>query len=267
MNTYLKWLIPVIVIGGAGAYWYFTQQAQQAQQTQKMSPAVAAHVPDSPSMAPAIQYPLPADQSEAESSPALDGSDASIQASLEKLLGVANLAGQLIPTQFIRRIVATVDNLPRNKVAVPLRPVRATPGSFVVSGDETDWVLSTDNYARYKTMMLLVESTDINAIAHWYRQHYALFQQSYQGLGYPQGYFNDRLVAAIDNLIDTPELSGPIHLVQPKVFYEFSDPKLEARSAGQKTLLRMGPENTRTVKAKLRALRAAITQSEATPKL
>ena len=47
-------------------------------------------------------------------------------------------------------------------------------------------------------------------------------------------------------------------LTQPKVLYEFEDPQLEALSAGQKAMLRLGPDNARRVKAKLRALRAEI---------
>ncbi|MGD9842010.1 MAG: DUF3014 domain-containing protein [Steroidobacteraceae bacterium] len=259
MQAYLKWLIPVIVIGGAGACWYFMDETLQT------SPTVETDVTEVSSSAAAIHYPLSADHTEVEPLPTLSDSDTWVQASLEKLLSKATLAELLIPTQIIRHIVATVDNLPRSKLTVTLRPVRATPGSFVVSGDETDRVLSTDNYARYRMIMGLIESADINTVANWYRQHYALFQEAYRRLGYPQGYFNDRLVQTIDNLLDTPELVGPIHLVQPNVFYEFSDPELEARSAGQKTLLRMGPDNTRIIKTKLHELRAAVIRSEITP--
>jgi hypothetical protein len=71
-------------------------------------------------------------------------------------------------------------------------------------------------------------------------------------------YFNDRLVQVIDNLLETPEVKAPIKLVQPKVFYEYADPSLESRSAGQKLLLRMGPANAEIIKGKLRELRAEI---------
>ena len=43
------------------------------------------------------------------------------------------------------------------------------------------------------------------------------------------------------------------------MFYEFADPKLEARPAGQKLMMRMGRENAKVVKEKLRALRTAVT--------
>ncbi|MBV8306409.1 MAG: DUF3014 domain-containing protein, partial [Gammaproteobacteria bacterium] len=45
---------------------------------------------------------------------------------------------------------------------------------------------------------------------------------------------------------------------QPKVFWEYADPNLESRPAGQKLLIRMGPQNARIIKAKLREFRAEI---------
>jgi hypothetical protein len=42
------------------------------------------------------------------------------------------------------------------------------------------------------------------------------------------------------------------------VLYEFADPKLESRSAGQKALIRMGRDNATAVKDKLRELRSVL---------
>jgi hypothetical protein len=42
------------------------------------------------------------------------------------------------------------------------------------------------------------------------------------------------------------------------VQYEVADPKLESRSAGQKALIRMGSDNARAVKNKLRELRSEL---------
>ena len=91
---------------------------------------------------------------------------------------------------------------------------------------------------------------------------YPLFQQSYRDLGYPKGYFNDRLIAAMDDLLATPEPKAPLQLTQDKVLYQFADPDLERRSAGQKVMLRIGTENARAVKAKLREFRAAVAKQE-----
>ena len=51
---------------------------------------------------------------------------------------------------------------------------------------------------------------------------------------------------------------APIPLLQPKVFWEYADRSLENRSPGQKLLIRMGPQNARIIKTKLREFRAEI---------
>ena len=62
----------------------------------------------------------------------------------------------------------------------------------------------------------------------------------------------------IDHLLQTPDVTPPVKLVQPSVTYKYADPKLESLSAGQKLLIRMGPQNESAVKAKLRELREAL---------
>ena len=108
----------------------------------------------------------------------------------------------------------------------------------------------------------VISQLDAKQLGALYIHYYPLFQQSYQNLGYPNGYFNDRLVEVIDNLLATPEPKGPIELVRPNVMYTYADPALESRSAGQKLLIRMGPENAKAIKAKLTELRALITAGQ-----
>jgi hypothetical protein len=91
-----------------------------------------------------------------------------------------------------------------------------------------------------------------------YVRFYPLCQQAYVDLGYPNGYFNDRLVEVIDHLLAAPEMTGPIKLTVSHVLYEYADPEIEARSAGQKLLIRMGAENAAQVKAKLREIRREV---------
>ena len=108
-----------------------------------------------------------------------------------------------------------------------------------------------------------------------YRRLYPLFQQAYEELGYPGRYFNDRVVEVIDQLLATPEVPGPIKvkLVEVKParpgggLYQFEDPALEARTSGQKIMLRIGPENARKLKAKLTEIRQQIAKSGAAREL
>jgi hypothetical protein len=118
--------------------------------------------------------------------------------------------------------------------------------------------LGSANFERYAPLIKVVQSTDTKTLAGVYFRLYPLFQQSYEDLGYPGQYFNDRLVEVIDDMLKAPDVQGPIQLTQPKVFYEYADPKLESLSSGQKLLLRMGPANETVLKAKLREFRKVI---------
>jgi hypothetical protein len=158
----------------------------------------------------------------------------------------------------VRRITATLDNLPREKVATRLRPLKPMDSPFVAVGEEGAYTLGPDNYVRYEPYVGLVEALDSGDIAALYTRLYPLFQQAYAELGHLDGYFNDRVVEVIDHLLATPEIQGPIPLSRPGVMFQFADPTLEARSAGQKFLLRMGPDNAARIKDKLRTLRARI---------
>ena len=178
---------------------------------------------------------------------------------LKSVAGDAAVKDYLLPESIIRHLVVTIDNLPRQKVAVQKRPTSAVGGSFVADGDELHATLNPQNFARYQPMVAVIGKLDMRQLAAVYIRFYPLFQQAYQDLGYPNGYFNDRLVQVIDSLLETPQPTGPIALVRPNVMYVFADPALESRSAGQKLLIRMGPDNAAAIKAKLTELRTAIT--------
>ena len=58
--------------------------------------------------------------------------------------------------------------------------------------------------------------------------------------------------------LSTPDESGHEKLIH-KGYYKFADPRLESLTATQKIMLRMGPENERLVKNKLKAIRQLLT--------
>ena len=120
-------------------------------------------------------------------------------------------------------------------------------------------LLRADNAERYTPYLRLMEQADTQKLVQTYVRFYPLFQKAYEDLGYPNGYFNDRLVEVIDHLLGAPDVPAPVALTQPKVLYEFADPALEQLSAGQKIMIRMGPVNESRVKAKLRDIRHALT--------
>jgi hypothetical protein len=134
-------------------------------------------------------------------------------------------------------------------------------GQFLVIGQDGsgEFTIDTGNYRRYNAVVDMITGADLQAVVELYRRYYPLFQDAYVDLGYPDGYFNDRLVEVIDHLLQTPEISDPVALVQPHVLYQYADPALESLSSGQKLLLRMGNAHAARIKNTLSEFRALIT--------
>jgi hypothetical protein len=62
----------------------------------------------------------------------------------------------------------------------------------------------------------------------------------------------------MDNVLQARLPQGEILLTRPSVHYHFADPALENRSDLEKLLIRMGPDNTEKIQAKVRELRNLI---------
>jgi hypothetical protein len=138
---------------------------------------------------------------------------------------------------------------------MPLRPPGGTFNAAEQNGRRT---ISPANAARYARYMNLVAQVDTAQLVAAYRRYYPLFQQAYHELGYPKGEFNDRLVEVIDDLLEAPQPEPPVALVAPRAMFDYADPDLQDASAGQKILIRIGPDNEARVKAKLRQVRRAL---------
>lgn len=193
--------------------------------------------------------------------PKLDGSDSEISMAINSLIEGKALTGLFSFKSFIRHFVVTVDNMTNQKIPQRYVFTRRVPDKFAVIKQEFDTaLLDSKNFKRYSAYVNLFDVVDSRKLFTVYVRFYPLFQEAYEALGYPDRYFNDRLIQVIDHLLAAPEIEGSINLVRPKVFYQFADPELESLSAGQKILLRIGYENALRVKSKLRELRSILTK-------
>jgi len=255
MSGLAKAVIAVVVIAviGAAGLWYWNASHAPA-----LPPPPAASAPSPPAPAAPTGPVHPIEPPAAQTLPALNDSDGVLGAALAALDRDA-VAHFLNLQDFVRRVVATIDNLPRESYAARLNPVKPMAGLPATRGDGATLELASQNAARYTPFIRAMDAVDTQKLVAVYRRFYPLFQQAYVELGYPQGYFNDRLVEVIDHLLDAPEPAGPVKLTVPHVLYEYADPELQSLSSGRKVLVRMGLENERRVKAKLRAIRAAVT--------
>lgn len=199
--------------------------------------------------------------------PPLTESDPLVADAWGALVGPVSIGQFLELEDAIPRIVATIDNLPNDSIGRRINPLTPARGSLQVDGEEGAEVrvINAQNQQRYSAYVELAEAIDAGALADRYQGYYPLFQEAYADLGYPDRSFNDRLVEVIDHLLAAPEIDGPIEVVKPEANWEFADPELEALSAGHKALVRIGPDNARRLKARLRELRAELLAREFPP--
>lgn len=250
----------VVAAAVAGAWWWW----RAAPTPTAPSPPLSAPPQDatvSPAPAPDLHYPLPP----AADATALDAGG--VAAALAALLG-AGASHWLVGDDLPRRLVATLDNLGRDHAPVAAWPIVPTPGRFLAADGTGPAPIAAENAARYEPFVAAVAHVDPQAAVDLYQRMYPLLQHAYRELGFGGRDFNDRVVAVLDLLLATPEpaqvrvvlpqVKGPVPSQRPWVRYEFADPSLQALSAGQKMLLRVGPANERRLKDKLRALRAEL---------
>ncbi|MDR3300434.1 MAG: DUF3014 domain-containing protein [Candidatus Accumulibacter sp.] len=223
-------------------------------------PAAAEHLqPSLPTTAfekPVILYPIESWPSD-KPLPGLAESDAPFRNALGEVIGKSGLS-LLFSDELIYHLVVTIDNLPRQYLPASIVPLKRAANSFMVAGKEETLTIDARNVNRYSVYMTVAKATDSAKLVNLYRRHYPLFQNAYREIGYGNANFNDRLVAAIDDLIAAPVFQAPVQLAQPKVLYEYANPDLESRSAGQKIMMRIGTENAVILKAKLDEIRRLI---------
>jgi hypothetical protein len=236
----------IIVLGAIALLWERPLPPQQFA-SDLSEPAPERKAP------PAIEFPLPEVDKGGNTLPALDSSDDVVLKALTNLQ--LKLAGLILPERIVRNIVVTVDNLPREVASERMRPVKRVPGKFRTMQEAGQLRILPANADRYREYVRIFEATEPQRLIAIYIQFYPLFQSAYQELGYPNRYFNDRLVAVIDHLLDAPDLDADVELLQPHVLYEFADPQLQQASAGHKVMMRIGPDNARRVKVHLKEIR------------
>jgi hypothetical protein len=245
----------------AGAAWY--SLTRQPEPIDELPPPQA--VPALP--ATQQQPPVKVDDGEVEEVfepepvtqpeplPALSESDPEVTKELAGIVGDGPLMEYLVTDQVLSRVVASIDSLTSRQVPVHINPVKPVSDKFIVDSDGENLVMSEQNFERYDGYVSLMAEMDTDSMITFYRRYYPLFQQAWEQNG-GTGSFNNRLFEVIDDLMETPDVTGPVFLVKPEAVYLYEDPELEALTAGQKVLIRMGSENAAVVKQKLKELKS-----------
>lgn len=198
--------------------------------------------------------------------PPLGESDEVIREELAQLRNGSQLLDLLVTDDVIRKTVRAVTAAKEGALVNKYRPVteleepfEAEPvGGPTGENEQPRYRMSEESYERYDARVNLLSSMNPESLVAVYQRYYPLLEEAYQEQGVEQGSFHDVVQAAIDNMLAAPIIEKDILLVQPSVMYRYADPELEALPPVQKLMLRMGPDNSRKLKAVLRRLQAEL---------
>ncbi len=182
----------------------------------------------------------------------LSKSDELVRGLILELSSRPEVARWLLTDNLIRRFVAAVDLIANGRS--PKAPINFIElrGDFQASKEDGQEFINPKSYQRYERIAEIIDSLDTEGFVTLYKQLRLPIQEAYRDLGYPEEDFNATFQKAIMSLLETPVVEDRILLDKDVLTYTIRDPELEDLTPAQKHLLRMGPDNMRTVQAKLR---------------
>ena len=265
--------IAVIALLGASSYFYFTSD-----DTEEFEPLVITPVelPESMPEMPIEQTPIeepqnidatnddvvPIGEQDAtvvvEPLPALSDSDDFVEA---KTLAIANgmkIAPMIVKKDIARQFVVFVDNLAQGDLVRKASPLKGPDTQFSVSEITNKTFLNPDGYHRYDVYANFIAGLSDKDLITTYTELKPLFTEAFTELGYNDVDFDKRMQQAFSMIINAPIIEDPIELSSISVNYKYVNPNLEALPNAQKLLLRMGPENTRKIKAAVKKLQKSF---------
>jgi len=190
--------------------------------------------------------------------PKLDASDAWIRKLAAALSANPEWAKWLLNAGLVRRVVAATDNVAEGRSPNPHLGFLAPKEPFRADQRRELATIDPASYRRYDAAAGVIASLDAKGCARLFAETRPLFQDAYKELGYPDRKFEDTLAKAIRQLLATPDSTGAIALEPSVKSWKLADARLERLSPAQKELLRMGPDNVKRIKQKLRELAEAM---------
>ena len=233
-------------------------------QPQQEPPVVAVAEAEIATLPEEVALPEPESELETESLdeeeqanvvelPSLTESDSFVFESLRTLQNGIALVDLLAEDQIVRKFVVFVENISREEFPQTGLPYRGLGQEMSVSEvDENLFVMEQIAHSRFDQVVKTFVEIDIDAAMTIYRTLSPLFQQAYAEIGFRNVSFDDTLRSAINNVLITTNMEGPYQLVKPSVMYLYADASIENLLEVHKQLLRIGPDNTSLLKAKLR---------------
>jgi len=222
------------------------------------TPAAAASVEVEPIVVDVVEVEAPVAEA-AVDLPRLNDSDSFLVEKISELPSGTSLLSYLVDEQLVRRAVVLVENISRGQypqTALPYKPI--VEEMQVSSDDGRLFTMEAASYTRFDAAVAAFVALDTEQTVGLYRLLSPLLQQAYAEIGFRDAEFEQALIKAIDAVLSAPEIEGPFQLVKPSVMYLYADTRLEELANMNKQLIRLGPENSARLKAKLREFKQAL---------
>ena len=256
-------LAPIAIVGAlivlmiaAGAWWMSRRtQPPGAAGNQSNRVVTSTEAPiDKPAEPPVVLPPL-------------NEMDAFLRPLLSALSSRPELARWLATDDLVRQMASAIDQAsdghspardfgmlkPQGKLATtgPSTPLRA--------GRPSQRTIDPDSYRRFDSLVAATTSIDPAAVAKIFRTIKPRLNEAYRAMGNPNRDVDNALRNAIDIMLDTPVVQGPVRLVEGGgAAWDYADPELESLLPTQKQLVRMGPANAEKIQLWLRGLKSAL---------
>ena len=259
-------LLALAVIAAGGLLWRTVQDQSPA----PAPPAVAvAELAAEPNLLPpaedipprttaATTVVLEAPAEPVAALPALADSDPMVREQLSAAAAGPLFDRLLQQPGLVQQGASLIDGLSRGLVLRKLLPIDPPAEAFSVVEQDGQVHMNPAGYSRFNDLVEAIAALDTTVLVDSFHTMRPLYEQAYGVLGLNPSEFDNAVIRALDWILATPEIEGPIALTRKSVLYQFADPQLEGLVPLQRQLLRMGPENIRRIKLQARALREGL---------
>lgn len=237
-----------------------TEPAPEPETDTGYVPAPVPAAPDQEPIAPAEVEPEPEPELSLPEPPALtrETSDPALREAAAALGGGPALDQFVAGPYILDRSVGLIDSIALGDTPYKLLPVARPSTPFRVRETGVGTLTDPANHARYDGLAGAIDGIDPAAVAAAYGRFAGLADEAYELLGNGPGQFEAAVYRALDMISTTPDVPADARLVRHEAVWKYEDPALEALPALQKQILRMGPDNADTLRAKARAIRDTL---------
>lgn len=166
------------------------------------------------------------------------------------------LAAWLDNDQLIRRYIILANDFAQGIRVTKHMSFLRPDQPFSVEQGENNVVIAPKSYQRFDRVTQAIQAVNPRVAVAIYQSFRPLMLQVFKEFSYPPDITLETIMQkGAADLLAAPVIEEPIGLIRPSTHYKFVDTHLEESiSPLQKQMIRMGPENTRVIQAKVREL-------------